>query len=360
MRISGLLILSLLLVLHGPAKALDMQVYDAVNRAAVERHVLPRYDSLAAATAKLEQTAKAFCTMPAAERQVGILHQAYHDAVDAWQDIQHVRFGPVDLFFRSQRFAFWPDPRNTIGKQMAELLAKHAGGSLNADTLGRGSVAVQGLPALERMIFGEDMNKLLTGPDAAYRCGYVVAIAENMAGMARETRQEWREPGKGFAAQILKPGQGADSRYRDAQEATLELFKSLYTAIELAADHKLARPLGASVDDARPRLAESWRSERSLRNIQHNLAAAADLYAVAFAPNVPDTSLDAAVRASFAQVQASAAALSLPLERAVQDTGARKAAEKLAADTLALKGLIMQRLPEALQIPVGFNALDGD
>ncbi|WP_374466717.1 imelysin family protein [Ferrovibrio sp.] len=360
MRIPGLMILLPLLVLHGPAKALDMKDYDALNRAAVDGHVLPRYDALAAATAKLEQTAKAFCAAPAADRRIESLQQAYHDAADAWQDIQHVRFGPVDLFFRSQRFAFWPDPRNTIGKQMSELLAKHAGGSLNADTLGRGSVAVQGLPAMERMAFGDDAKKLQTGPDAAFRCGYVTAIAENMAVMARETRQEWREPGIGFAAQMLKPGQGADPRYRDAQEATLELFKSLYTAIELAADHKLARPLGASIDDARPRLAESWRSERSLRNIQRNLAAAADLYATAFAPKVPDKSLDAAIRASFAQAQASAAALPMPLEHAVQDIAARKAAEKLAADTLALKAVVMQRLPEALQIPVGFNALDGD
>lgn len=359
MRISGLMLI-LLMVLHGPARALDVQTYQALNRAAVEGHVLPRYDALAAVTAKLEQTSKAFCAAPTSERRIETLQQAYHDAADAWQDIQHVRFGPIDLFFRSQRFAFWPDPRNTIGKQMSELIARHASGSMNAESLGRGSVAVQGLPALERMIFGEDAKKLQTGADATFRCGYVTAITENLAGMARETRQEWRAPNKGFAAQMMNPGQGADARYRDVKEVTLELFKSLYTAIELTADHKLARPLGASADDARPRLAESWRSERSLRNIQHNLAAAADLYATAFAAQVSDKSLDTAIRAAFAQVRASAAALPMPLERAVQDAGARKAAEKLAADTLALKNLVMQRLPEALQIPVGFNALDGD
>lgn len=359
MRITGL-VLVLLMVLHGPAIALEAKAYDAINRAAVGGHVLPRYDALVAATAKLEQVSRTFCAMPAAGRTIETLQQAYHDATDAWQDIQHVRFGPIDLFFRSQRFAFWPDPRNTIGKQMSELIVRHASGSMNAEVLGRGSVAVQGLPALERMIFGDDANKLQAGADAIFRCGYVTAIAENLVGMARETQQEWRAPNKGFAAQMLNPGQGQDARYRDTKEATLELFKSLYTAIELAADHKLARPLGASADDARPRLAESWRSERSLRNIQHNLAAAADLYATAFAPQVLDKSLDTTIRAAFAQARASAAALPMPLERAVQDTGARKAAEKLAADTLALKGLVMQRLPEALQIPVGFNALDGD
>lgn len=354
------LVLFLLLVLPGSAMALEAKTYDAINRAAVEGHILPRYEGLAKATAQLEQIANAFCAMPVAERKIETLQQAYHDAADAWQDIQHVRFGPIDLFFRSQRFAFWPDPRNTIGKQMAELIARHAKGSVDADILGRGSVAVQGLPALERMIFGEDAKRLQAGPDAVFRCGYMAAIAENLHGMARGTQQEWRATDNGFAAQILSPGQGTDPRYRDGQEATLDLFKSLYTAIELAADHKLARPLGASADDARPRLAESWRSERSLRNIQRNLAAAADLYAAAFAAQVTDKSLDTAIRDAFTRAQASAAALPMPLERAVQDDAGRKQAEKLAADTLALKTMVMQHLPEALQIPVGFNALDGD
>ncbi|MFN4310873.1 MAG: imelysin family protein [Ferrovibrio sp.] len=359
MRIAGIaLILSLFL--QAPAQALEPEAYAVINRNAIERHVLPRYDALADATSRLETMARTFCATPAAERKIDALRQAYHDAADAWQDIQHIRFGPIDLFFRSQRFAFWPDPRNTIGKQMAELIAKHASSSLDADTLGHGSVAVQGLPALERMVFGDDVKKLQDAPDAAFRCGYVVAISENLARMAREARQEWRAPNTGFAAMMLNPGQGANPRYRDAQDATLDLFKSLYTAIEFAADHKLARPLGASVDDARPRLAESWRSERSLRNIRQNLAAATDLYVAAFAPQVVDKALDAALRDSLARAAVSASALQMPLERAIQEIEGRKHIEKLAADMLALKGLLMQRLPEALQIPVGFNALDGD
>jgi len=341
------------------AHAVDAEAYKALNRAAVETHILPRYDAMATAMTDLDTAAKAFCAAPSATK-LPDLQAAFGRAQDAWEDIQHVRFGPVDWFFRSQRIAFWPDPRNTIGKQMAETLAKHAAGAVDTEVLAKGSVATQGLPALERLIFGEDAAKLTAGAESTYRCRYVAGISANLAQIAVETRSAWREGGdKAFARTMLDTGK-PDAPYRDEQEAALELFKSLYTAVELAADHKLARPLGASVNEARPRLAESWRSERSLRNIQRNIAAAQQLYEAGFAPAVPDKALDAAIRDGFAKTLAAASALKVPLETAVQDKVARPQAEKLAAETLALKKLLMEKLPPALDIPVGFNALDGD
>lgn len=311
------------------------------------------------ATAGLNDAAKNYCAA-AATKPVADLQAAFGNAMDAWQDIQHVRFGPIDWFFRSQRFAFWPDPRNTIGKQMAELLTKHQSGSVDPELLAKGSVATQGFPALERLIFGEDVNKLKSGTDAAYRCRYVEAIAINLAQMAKETQAAWKEGGdKAFAA-VMQDGSKPDAPYREPQEATLELFKALYLAVELAADHKLGRPLGAALKDARPRLSESWRSERSLRNIQRNLAAAQDLYLNSFSAAVADKAADTAIRDGFTKAVAATNAIKVPLEIAVQDAKTRPQAEALAAELMALKKLLGDRLPAALDIPVGFNALDGD
>jgi predicted lipoprotein len=342
-----------------PALAIDPVASAQLNRAGVEAHILPRYDALVNATATLDSAARTFCAAPALAK-LPELQTAFGQTMDAWQDIQHVRFGPVDWFFRSQRFAFWPDPRNTIGKQMAELLSRHTAGAVDAETLARGSVATQGLPALERLIFGVDAAKLTAGAESAYRCRYVAGIAANLAQIARETRSAWRDGGdRAFTRAMIETGK-ADAPYRDDQEATLELFKSLYTAVELAADHKLARPLGPSAAEAKPRLAEAWRSERSLRNIERNLVAARDLYQTAFRPAVSDKALDGAILEAFSKALTSAAAIRGPLETAVQDRGMRVQVEKLAADALALKKLLLERLPPALDIPVGFNALDGD
>lgn len=357
--IASVVTVLLLLATHPGNAAKETGVYAGLNKAAIEKHILPRYDALVTATVGLNEAAKAFCAAPG-KKPISELQTAFGQTMDAWQDIQHVRFGPIDWFFRSQRVAFWPDPRNTIGKQMAELLSKHQSGSVEPELLAKDSVATQGLPALERLIFGDDAGKLKSGPDAAYRCRYVEAIAINLAQMAKETRAAWREGGdKAFAA-VMQDYSKPDAPYREPQEATLELFKALYLAVELAADHKLARPLGATQKDARPRLAESWRSERSLRNIQRNLAAAQDLYLNSFSAAVSDKAADAAIRDGFASSVTAASALKQPLETAVQDAGARRQAEALATELLALKKLLGDRLPPALDIPVGFNALDGD
>lgn len=348
-----------LLLVAIPGHAVEAGAYAALNKAAIEKHILPRYDALVTATAGLKDAAKSYCAAPTTQ-PLADLQAAFGATMDAWQDIQHVRFGPIDWFFRSQRFAFWPDPRNTIGKQMAELLAKHQSGAVDPDLLAKGSVATQGLPALERLIFGEDANKLKSGADSAYRCKYVEAIATNLAQMARETQAAWRQGGdKAFAA-VMQDTARSDAPYRESQEATLELFKALYLAVELAADRKLARPLGAGLTDARPRQAESWRSEHSLQNIRRNLAAAQDLYLNSFAAAVSDKGVDTAIRNGFARSEAAADAIRVPLETAVQDAKARPQAEALAAELLALKKLLGDRLPPALDIPVGFNALDGD
>ncbi|PJI37823.1 imelysin family protein [Ferrovibrio sp.] len=349
----------LLLLAANPGHAVEAGAYVTLNKAAIEKHILPRYDALVTATAGLNDAAKTYCAAPAT-RPVGDLQAAFGKAMDAWQDIQHVRFGPVDWFFRSQRFAFWPDQRNTIGKQMAELLSKHQSDSVDPELLAKGSVATQGLPALERLIFGEDASKLKSGADAAYRCHYVEAIALNLAQMAKETRIAWRDGGEKAFSAVMQDAAKPDAPYREPQEATLELFKALYLAIELAADHKLARPLGATLKDARPRLSESWRSERSLRNIQRNLAAAQDLYLNSFSAAVADKAVDAAIRDGLNKSVTAANAIKVPLEIAVQDAKARPQAEALAAELLALKKLLGDRLPLALDIPVGFNALDGD
>ncbi len=164
-------------------------------------------------------------------------------------------------------------------------------------------------------------------------------------------------PPRDYARQF-QAASGPDIFYRTAQEATVDLFKSLYTAVELVADHKLARPLGANAAGARPRQAELWRSNQSAAVITANLEAARDLYAAAFGPFVPDKGLDAELRKRFED--AVRAAKEVRLESAVGDAGQRPRVEKLKADCARLKALIAQKLAPALGIPLGFNALDGD
>jgi predicted lipoprotein len=325
----------LLLVVALPAAAAPD--YRTLNEAVVRQHIVPRYAALARATAVLERVE---CTDLAA------LRAGWREAVLAWEGVQHLRFGPALLFNRHQRFAFWPDPRNATQRQLADLFQK---GEL--PDFVTGSIAVQGLSALEREMFDARAAARLAEP---FRCRWLLATTANLAAMARDIANDWGD-GRRFAGQFVAAG-GPDVSYAGPEEATLDLFKALHAAVEQVADQKLARPLGRSAKEARPQSAEWWRSGLSGAAIAANLAAAREIGAL-FAPHLP-AALAAALTARLDALARDAG--DLALEKAVSDPAQRPAVERLRTLAAETKTLLADKVTAALNIPLGFNALDGD
>ena len=86
--------------------------------------MLPRYARLADSTAALDVAARRFCAAPATV-PLDEVRKAFHAADDAWHDVEHIRFGPMESRLRAERLYFWPDPRNATARQLGELLANH-------------------------------------------------------------------------------------------------------------------------------------------------------------------------------------------------------------------------------------------
>src|SRR6185437_5350138 len=164
------------------------------------------------------------------------------------------------------RFAYWPERRNIVDRQLAGLLAGSDPATLAPDSFARESVAVQGLTALERLLLGDEARQALLAGDAGAvrRCAVATAIARNLAAIARTSLDGWRtvegDPDKAGAPFSASPS-----------EAAAQFLGNLLTALEVAADQKIAAPLGPSADQARPKAAEQWRSGRSLRDLRLNL-----------------------------------------------------------------------------------------
>jgi len=350
----------------GWAAAADAPAVDhaAVNRALVEKHAVPRYDALVAATGALDEAAEGFCEAPDAAG-LAALKQDFAATMGAWQDVQHLRFGPAEFLMRAYRFEYWPDARNSVGHELDDLLKARDPAALEPHTFARTSVAVQGLPSLERLLYDDGQAFLAADADAAYRCAVLEAITGNLGAMAGELREAWM----GAAAErILLAGQPG-SAYQSAAEGSVPFLKSLLGALQTVADQKLAGPLGASLDTARPRAAESWRSGLSMDNIRRNLLAAKALYfgdagGPGFADLLraqPDQEKTADLfERAFAQTLATAQSVDLPLAAAVEDAAERKKLEKLLREVSAVRLLLTQRLSPAIGVPVGFNAADGD
>src|SRR5258705_677256 len=87
----------------------------------------------------------------------------YNAPADSWANAQFIKTGPITLFLRYDRFAYWPEARNATSRALDQLLASANPKDLQPDSLAHDSVAGQGLTALERLLYECD------NPDAALK-----------------------------------------------------------------------------------------------------------------------------------------------------------------------------------------------
>lgn len=358
----------LFLLLSGHVLAADDAVppagYARVNQSLLENHVLPRYERLVDATGRFADAVTESCAGRAGG-QVDLLRGYYHQVMDAWMGVQHLRFGPVELFMRSFRLYFWPEARGKVGRAVEALLAEPA--PLAAAELPDASVAVQGLPAVEYLLYAEDGSDGGDTVGPARRCALLTAVTRNMADMAAGIVADWQGGDVHFRQSFLQPGPD-NAFYKRHADATLDLFKSLHGGLRLIADVKLKPVVGEDIAAARPGLAESRRSSRALRNIVVNLEALETLYVGEGGPGLGelvavhagDAELDALMRKAFRMTLETARGIDPPFARAVEDEARRAATEKLLTRVRALKQIVRSRVASALGLTVGFNALDGD
>ena len=73
-----------------------------------------------------------------------------------------------------------------------------------------------------------------------------------------------------------------------------------------------------------------------------------------------DPALDPLMRKAFRLTLETARSFDAPLETAATDPNLRKRVERLSLQVRALRQLVRTRVAEALDLAVGFNALDGD
>ncbi len=138
-----------------------------------DEHILPAFQARAQTTAALSKQATVFCEQPDAAALQG-LHERFHGAMDAWQSIQHIRFGPVGTLMRSYRYQFWPDKRGTVGKHLRRLLAAEDENALKPERFASASVAIQGFSA------DVSTSDFSVGEQGRYRCAVVQVIIDNL------------------------------------------------------------------------------------------------------------------------------------------------------------------------------------
>lgn len=258
------------------APAVSEQDLMALIGAMTEYQTVPAYKAFAASAADLSGAVGAACADGAAtEAERVALRTPYRAAFVAWQAVQHLRFGPVMDEDRFHRIEYWPDPKGLGGRHLRSLLTEAEPETLKGIVPGTGftggSIAVQGFPALERLLWDDS-------PDgtAARRCQVMVATAETLKTMSADTVAGWTGP-DGYRATLMNPG-AANPLYRTPVEAMKAVYGSVTTLLQAMTDMKLSGPMGSGPDRARVERGEAWRADLTLDALRANARAAHAAY----------------------------------------------------------------------------------
>lgn len=344
-----------------PAHARDAAGDRAVLEGLLRTHVAPRVAASADAASALKQAVERLASAPDGAA-LKTAREAFFHAMDAWAAMQHLRPGPLLLNQRADRLFFWPDKRSVGGRQLGQLLTAKDESALAPGAMGRQSAAVQGYPALERLLFEDGVDAEAFG-GGAYRGKLAAAVAANIAVLSAEVRDGWAELATTAPAGVEQTAIG-----KGPTETLNNLFMSLVTAMQVAVDQKLLIPLGGALDEAKPALAEAVRSGRSLKQLAGNLAGVrAMLLGENGGPGLLASASEADRKAAtdktvkaFDAASAAVAAVPEPLDRAVVDKARRGKVEAAFRAAKAAQTVLTRDLPPLLNITLGFNELDGD
>ena len=184
------------------------------------------YQSLKKETGALAELARDYCRDPAPQSREQ-LKAAWLDAFLAWQRVRFVDFGPVENNNLSWQFQFWPDPKNLVARKAAYL----TGGEepITPQVISQSSVAVQGFPMIEYLLFDQTFNTGDNKLPAPRTCELLTSVAMHVEGNGDELMTRWQA----FRPHYLKTDQYFDTTVRAGM-----------AALKILEERRLAQPMG--------------------------------------------------------------------------------------------------------------------
>ncbi|GEN29146.1 lipoprotein [Halovibrio variabilis] len=303
-----------------------------------------QYAELSDASERLEASAARFCQAPD-ESLRQRLENDWLSAYQAWQAVRFIQFGPVEQNSRGWQLQFWPDRKNLVGRKVNGWLKAPA--APDAQAIARDSVAIQGFPALEYLLYDDAMEdgRALSDPNA---CALMQAITTHLADTTSALHRDWQAFGE---------------HYLDMSDYTETTLASAIQALEQLEDKRLGEPMGLKGAPANGYLAEAWRSEQSVRLVASSLEG----LRTGFLPGLTALLREAdalplaeAFRDQLDKTLAQASEQPSGLVPALEYEEAFRGLQSLYLDISQLRHLLGNEIAAELGLMRGFNSSDGD
>ena len=227
----------------------------------VDNVILPTYKNMYTRSQQLEIDVNQFCELSEpSEGDFSVLQQSWRDTNASWQGARTIKFGPIADTFYYSRIQFWPISSTKLASDVESFISENNDLS---EGFGNYRHQIQGLPAMEHILFNDAGKPLFLAEDKLTRCHFLKAVALNIKEIMNDTIVQW-EQGYG---QSFKDGSGDFDSKKYAIEKYLTIW---FEYLEIINDDKLKSPMGVE-PPGKPDLLESPVSKSSLKNIKINM-----------------------------------------------------------------------------------------
>lgn len=352
------------LMVAEPAHRTGESQHHKMTERSIDQHILPRLESFAGKASELSAAVHRWCEdgRPGTPDRV---HQAFEDAVVSWAGAEIIRFGPARKQDRLVRIAFWPDRRGVVRRQTRRALAAGDPKLLSTEEIAEQSVALQGLPTLELLLYPAATQE--SEETARYRCRLAEAIAGNVAKLADGLHADWMGP-DGWRAMMLSAGP-ENAVYKSDAEAAAEIVKSLLAALQIIRQNEIL-PWQETVEAGKRWAGLPFEhSGLSKRYLRAGVESARSLHRAlqldAFAESLGKSDPDKAWMQSWLQnayryFERELAGFDLP---AIMQAAGKTDASHIRRAKFYVNGLVQiigREIAPAAKLFLGFNELDGD
>jgi len=238
---------------------------DRLFASLTENVISPRYGTLRSEAESLEGAINAFCADPVSG-DTAVLEAAWVEAMQAWQAVSVIRFGPIEEEARRLRIQLFEGDGNVVVNDVIALL--ESAEVLNEALIAEGPFGAQGLPAIEYILF--ELQGLDESTEGVRRCEMISAVAANLVTIASELDTAWAEGGDWRA-----DFENATGEFTSRLDALTAVLDSILGEIEIVVGDKITNPLNFGET-----VAESFRSGLSGENIATNLSALQALFEI--------------------------------------------------------------------------------
>ncbi len=327
---------------------------------AVENYARPKFAALAAAAGTLQTDVSALCAEPSIAGTT-VVEGAFKDTVIAYSEVEFLRMGPLNVDERVERLLFWPDTKGIALRQIQQALAAEDPTATDPATLKDKSVAMQGLFAIEYLLFGTGANDLASSA-GAYRCRYAAAATALLAELTATLSTEWADTRPGSASDAMLNPKAGSPDYRTELEVINKLAATLSFASDTIRDQRLSPILSFATGTPKPRSALFWRSGMTAKALAANFTGISEFFAAAKFPEALSSAnawIGQGIDYEFRNAIAAAALVPAQMDLAVTTSEGQEGLKQMYVSTGSLDTLY-ESLGTALGLSTGFSTLDGD